>query len=281
MWASAKHSQQQRPGPARRPTCCTESAHRRRTLNDNHQSSRGLERYCAFCQRGRVKPRFRAVLWDFGGVILTSPFEAFSRYEQENGLPKDFLRTINATNPDTNAWAMFERSEVDLDGFCALFEAEAAERGHSVDGRAVMALLHGELRPQMVEALHRLKGEGYQLALLTNNVAVGRERIGTIVGEHEAERQKDRAAVISIFDHVIESSVVGYRKPEPQFYEAACEALNVEPQECIFLDDLGINLKPAATMGMHTIKVTDPDDALAQLWSALSGVSSFHTTEPE
>jgi putative hydrolase of the HAD superfamily len=248
------------------PTCCTKSAHRRRTLNDTSSQAGGCS---AFCQPGGVNPRFQAVLWDFGGVILTSPFEAFARYEAENGLPPNLIRTINATNPDANAWARFERSEVDLDGFCALFEAEASDLGHSVDGRAIMALLNGQLRPQMVAALHQLKADGYLLALLTNNVAVGRNRVGTVVEDDAGKQPDDRAAVIAIFDHVIESSVVGYRKPEPKFYSAACEALNVEPHQCVFLDDLGINLKPAAAMGMHTIKVTDPDDALAQLWSAL------------
>jgi putative hydrolase of the HAD superfamily len=202
----------------------------------------------------------RAVLWDFGGVILTSPFEAFARYEAANNLPKDLIRSLNATNPDTNAWAKFERSEVDLDGFCVLFEAEAAALGHRVDGRAIMALLHGELRPQMVAALHRLKAEGYRIALLTNNVVTGDGRSGT-----GSQADRDRAAVISLFDHVIESSVVGFRKPEPAFYTAACSALDVTPHECVFLDDLGINLKPAAAMGMRTIKVVDPDVALAQL----------------
>lgn len=216
-----------------------------------------------------MNQRFRAVLWDFGGVILTSPFEAFARYEAANGLPTDLIRTINATNPDTNAWAKFERSEVDLGGFCTLFEAEAAALGHSVDGRAIMGLLHGDLRPQMVAALHRLKGEGYLLALLTNNVVVGNQRVGTVPGDPDG-----RAEVIAIFHHVIESSVVGYRKPEPQFYTAACEALDVQARECVFLDDLGINLKPAAAMGMHTIKVTDPDVALAALWSALGATDS-------
>ncbi len=212
-----------------------------------------------------MKRGIRAVLWDFGGVILTSPFEAFARYEAANGLPKDLIRSINATNPNTNAWAKFERSEVDIDGFCPLFEAEASERGHKVDARAIMGLLHGDLRPQMVAALHKLKADGYLLALLTNNVVVGNQRVGTVPGHADG-----RAEVISIFDHVIESAVVGYRKPEPQFYIAACEALDVQPHECVFLDDLGINLKPAAAMGMHTIKVTDPDAALTALWAALA-----------
>jgi putative hydrolase of the HAD superfamily len=207
------------------------------------------------------------VLWDFGGVILTSPFEAFRRYETANGLPADLIRSINATNPDTNAWAKFERSEVDLDGFCALFEAEAAERGHQVSGRAIMALLHGEIRPRMVEMLRALKGAGYRLALLTNNVvAGGGERIGTA----PTAQDQARAEALSFFDHITESSLVGIRKPEVRFYNMACEALRVSPIECVFLDDLGINLKPAAAMGMRTIKVVDPDVALQDLLKVLS-----------
>jgi putative hydrolase of the HAD superfamily len=217
-----------------------------------------------------VNQQIRAILWDFGGVILTSPFEAFARYEEQKGLPKDLIRTINATNPDTNAWAKFERSDVSFDEFCALFEAEAALLGHRVDARGVMALLHGELRPQMVAMLHQLKADGYLIALLTNNVTISRpgekpERVGTVPGSEDG-----RAAVIALFDFVVESSVVGFRKPEPQFYTAACDALGVLPNECVFLDDLGINLKPAAAMGMHTIKVVDPDVALDQLRTILA-----------
>jgi putative hydrolase of the HAD superfamily len=219
-----------------------------------------------------VNHQIKAVLWDFGGVILTSPFEAFARYEAENGLPVNTIRTINATNPDSNAWAKFERSDVTFDEFCTLFEAEAAERGHRVDGRAIMALLHGELRPQMVAMLHQLKADGYLIALLTNNVAISRdgeqaERVGTAPAVADG-----RAAVIELFDFVVESSVVGFRKPEPQFYIAACEALGVHPTECVFLDDLGINLKPAAAMGMRTIKVVDPDTALDELRRVLTGI---------
>ena len=70
---------------------------------------------------------------------------------------------------------------------------------------------------------------------------------------------------MSLFDVVLESSKIGVRKPEPRIYELACEALEVEPADCVFLDDLGINLKPARAMGMTTIKVVEPGDALAEL----------------
>jgi putative hydrolase of the HAD superfamily len=194
-----------------------------------------------------------AVIFDFGGVILTSPFEAFRRYEQENGLPDGFLRQLNATNPDNNAWAKLERAEVDIDGFATFFEAEAAAAGHRVDGYAVLGLLSGELRPQMVNALRRCS-ERLATAMVTNNFVAG--------GGHIAGQM---AEVLDLFDVIIESSQTGLRKPDPAIYELVCTRLAVEPFQAVFLDDLGINLKPARAMGMTTIKVTDPDDALREL----------------
>jgi putative hydrolase of the HAD superfamily len=199
----------------------------------------------------------RAVLWDFGGVILSSPFEAFNRYERDKGLPRDFIRTLNATNPDTNAWARYERSEVSFDEFCDLFEAEASAAGHELQAREVMPLLAGELRPAMVEALRRCS-ERLKTACLTNNV----------VGFNDfppRARANGRDEVLSLFDAVIESSKVGVRKPDPRFYEIACDQLEIEPPEAVFLDDLGVNLKPARELGMQTIKVGDPGLALAEL----------------
>ena len=77
-----------------------------------------------------LAPMIEAVLFDFGGVVTTSPFDNFAAYEREAGLPEGLIRSINATNPDANAWAKLERSEVDRDGFVELFEAEAAALGH-------------------------------------------------------------------------------------------------------------------------------------------------------
>ncbi len=197
----------------------------------------------------------RAVLWDFGGVILSSPFEAFNRYEAEHALPQDFIRSVNATNPDTNAWARLERSDIDSAEFDAAFAAESAALGHRIPGRDVLALLSGAVRPEMVAALDGVIDAGYRTACLTNNV------LGGEIGEQRA----DVAAVMSRFGHVVESSKVGVRKPEPRFYEIACELVDVEPTGCVFLDDLGVNLKPARQMGMTTIKVGDPAVAIAEL----------------
>lgn len=199
----------------------------------------------------------RAAFFDFGGVVLSSPFEAFNRYEDAHGLPQDLLRTVNATNPDTNAWARFERSEVDFDAFCDLFEDECRALGHEVDAREVMPLLAGELRPAMVEAVRRCS-DRLVTACLTNNWI-------SFDADRAANARSNVDGVLSLFHHVVESSRVGVRKPDPRFYEIACELAAVEPTEVVFLDDLGINLKPARAMGMTTIKVDDPDKAIADL----------------
>jgi len=211
-----------------------------------------------------------AVLWDFGGVILTSPFEAFNRYEVERALPHNFLRSVNATDPDTNAWARFERSEITAAQFDGAFAQEAERLGHSVPGADVLALLHGELRPEMVVALDRVRAAGMRTACLTNNVAGGDGRASAFGdGSDPTGRREQIAAVMNRFDVVVESSKVGVRKPETRFYELACDLLGVQPTQCVFLDDLGVNLKPAAAMGMRTIKVVSAQQALDDLEGVL------------
>lgn len=201
------------------------------------------------------------MLWDFGGVILSSPFEAFNRYEQRHGLPRDFIRSVNATDPHTNAWARLERSEITPDEFDREFAEESARLGHHVSGADVLGLLSGEVRPAMVAALDAVIAAGYLTACLTNNVATPAE-----ADDPEGRRGRPEVeAVMARFHQVVESSKVGVRKPERRFYEIACTLLGVEPAECVFLDDLGVNLKPAAAMGMTTIKVTDPTEALSRL----------------
>ncbi|MAB15266.1 HAD-IA family hydrolase [Parvibaculum sp.] len=205
-----------------------------------------------------------AVIWDFGGVLTSSPFEAFNRYERERGLPADFIRSINATNPDTNAWALFERNEISLDEFDKLFLEEARARGHDVTGRDVVSLLSGDIRPEMVTALTRCK-ERAKVGCITNNVSAG-EGAGMARSHEKAAAVAD---VMSLFDHVIESSKAGIRKPDPRIYEMACEALGVDPAKSVYLDDLGINLKPARALGMTTIKVLNAEQALEELEAAV------------
>ena len=202
----------------------------------------------------------KAVFWDFGGVITSSPFEAFNKFEEDNSLPVDFLRLVNSTNPDSNAWALLERNEIDLNKFDSLFELESRNLGHPVKGKEVIALLKGQVRPEMINALKKIKGN-YIQACLTNNI----QSMGDSGFEGNVSASGKHEEVMSMFDFVFESSKENVRKPDPEFYLRACERGNVSPTEVVFLDDLGINLKPAKVLGMSTIKVIDPQDALHEL----------------
>jgi putative hydrolase of the HAD superfamily len=208
----------------------------------------------------------RAVLWDFGGVILSSPFEAFRAYEVEQGLPEDFIRGLNGRNPDLNAWAKMERNEVSLAEFVTLFEAEAQEAGHRIDGWRVLKSISGDIRPQMVEALRRCKAR-FRVACITNNMKAG-DGPGMA---RSPEKAAAVAEVMTLFEHVVESSKLGWRKPDPRIYRHACDLIGVAPEHCVYLDDLGINLKPARALGMRTIKVGDPNVAIAEL-EAMVGI---------
>ena len=205
------------------------------------------------------------VIFDFGGVVTSSPFEAFNRMEAERGLPRDLVRRINATNPDTNAWALFERAEIDSLRFDEQFAEEARMLGHELPGRDVLALLSGDIRPRVVGAIDWLKANGYRVGCITNNVPSGH---GNQMSPTTAKAQAVRA-IMDRFDHVTESSKVGIRKPDPAIYRMACEALGVAPAQCVYLDDLGINCKPAAALGMTAIKVTSGDQAMDDLAKAL------------
>lgn len=199
----------------------------------------------------------KAVLFDFGGVITTSPFDNFAAYEAANEIPADTIRQINSTNPDTNAWAQLERSEIGPDEFDGLFAAEADALGYKIPGSAVLECLKTDVRPEMVRAVQRIH-QDYKTAVLTNNFLRGDSAGVSMHGD-----------VLDNFDAVIESAVVGVRKPDPEFYDIACTTVGVAPADCVFLDDLGINLKPARALGMQTIKVVDAAGALTELGAIL------------
>jgi putative hydrolase of the HAD superfamily len=211
-----------------------------------------------------MKPMIEAVIWDFGGVLTTSPFEAFTRYERERGLPADIIRRTNASNHWENAWAKFERAEVDLEAFDELFAVESMALGAEVRGKDVLPLLVGDLRPEMVEALRVVKSR-FKTGCITNNLPAN--AIGTASG-----RSLYIAEVMALFDHVIQSAKIGLRKPDPRIYRMMVDALGVDPRHCIYLDDLGVNLKPARDMGMTTIKVVNGPQAIAEL-EAATGLS--------
>ena len=202
--------------------------------------------------------KYKAILWDFGGVITSSPFEAFNNFEEANGLPKDIIRTINSENPDMNAWAQFESNSITIDQFNDLFLKEAKAKGFDIKGKDIIKLLKGSIRENMVSFLRELKSD-FKLGCITNNVK----------SSSQENTDNETEEVMSIFDHVIESSIVGIRKPNPEIYMMSCDALNVSPNQCIYLDDLGINLKPARELGMTTIKVIQPEDAIQEVRNLL------------
>ena len=202
--------------------------------------------------------KYKAIIWDFGGVITSSPFDAFNEFEEVNGLPKDIIRIINSENPDMNAWAQFESNSITIDQFDDLFLKEAKAKGFDIKGRDIIKLLKGSIRENMVSFLRELKSN-FKLGCITNNVKPSSE-------ENTDNETKE---AMSIFDHVIESSIVGIRKPNPEIYMMSCDALNVSPDQCIYLDDLGINLKPARELGMTTIKVIQPEDAIQEVRNLL------------
>jgi putative hydrolase of the HAD superfamily len=206
----------------------------------------------------------RAILFDFGGVILSSPIDNFREYERTMQLPAGFLQRLNSQNPDTNAWACMERGELDEDTFHTRFEAEGRDLGFTFDSRVVLSRISGQLRPAMVDVV-RTAGTRYKVACLTNNMPI---RFGPAMAA-TSQRATELAEVMALFEHVVESSKIGTRKPEQRFFVRACEIVGVAPEHCVFLDDLGINLKPARAMGMTTIKVGDPAVAIAELEAIL------------
>ena len=202
--------------------------------------------------------KYKAIIWDFGGVITSSPFEAFNEFEEANSLPNDIIRTINSENPDMNAWAQFESNSITIGQFNDLFLKEAKAKGFDIKGRDIIKLLKGSIRENMVSFLRELKSD-FKLGCITNNVK----------SSSQENTDNETEEVMSIFDHVIESSIVGIRKPNPEIYMMSCDALNVSPDQCIYLDDLGINLKPARELGMTTIKVMQPEDAIQEVRNLL------------
>jgi putative hydrolase of the HAD superfamily len=205
-----------------------------------------------------------AVLFDFGGVVLSSPLDAFHAYEARAGLPANFLQTINTLDPDTNAWACMERGELSEAEFYRRFEDEARALGHVIDARAILGQLTGELRPVMLDAIRTLRSR-YTVACLTNNMPLG---LGTAMASSPA-RAAEIADAMALFDHVVESREIRARKPEPRFFSRACEIIGVPPRHCVFLDDLGQNLKTARFLGMTTIKVVTVARALDELEAVL------------
>ena len=210
--------------------------------------------------------RFSSIFWDFGGVITSSPFEAFNSFEEDNNIPKDFIRKVNSINPDANAWAQLEQSKISLEEFDSLFAMESKKLGKEIQGSDVLSLLHGEIRPKIVQAIKKFKSLGFFQACLTNNFDSKDRDVSALDDKNE-----ERMEIMQLFDFIIESKKIGVRKPNMKFYEIALNKTKVNPKETIFLDDLGINLKPARHLKITTIKVLSEKQALSEL-SGLTGI---------
>ena len=204
---------------------------------------------------------FKAILWDFGGVLTTSPFDSFNDFEREKKIPLDFIRGVNAVNHQDNAWAQLESSLIDAETFDELFFAESHALGHAIRGAEVLSLIGRQtVRPRMVDVL-RICKESFMNVCLTNNARTGK---GLAMSGSE-DYARDVSDVIELFDEVIESSKEGIRKPDRAIYSLACDRMQVDPREVVYLDDLGVNLKPARDMGMSTIKVISESQAISDL----------------
>jgi putative hydrolase of the HAD superfamily len=205
---------------------------------------------------------YRAVLFDLGGVVFPSPFDAFALYERSHGLPDGFIRGVVAASADHGAWARLERNEVTFAEFSTAFAAECAAAGGRVDPTVLMREIGRGMEPipVMLAAIEAIRTNGLQVGALTNNWAP----TGT-----EGDHAPHSLGHLGRFDVVVESAVEGLRKPDPRIYTLACDRLGVRPDETVFLDDLGVNLKPARELGMTTIKVEDPIDALCDLSQVL------------
>jgi epoxide hydrolase-like predicted phosphatase len=196
----------------------------------------------------------RAVIFDLGGVVLDSPLHAIAAFESDEGIPPGFVNRVVVETESRGAWSRLERGELALDEFFVAFERDCEQAGHQLSARAMMEriLESSRPRPVMLEAVRRIRARGLKTAALTNNWAGHGVDDGTL-------------ALRPHFDVFVESSVVGLRKPDPRIYQRACEEMGVRPAEVVFLDDIGRNLKTARQLGMTTIKVEDPDAAVAEL----------------
>lgn len=201
----------------------------------------------------------RGVLFDLGGVVMGSPLHAIAAYEREVGAPAGFVNRLVVSTGPTGAWSRLERGEVGMEAFYAAFDAECGAAGQSIVSARVMMeriAAAAQPRPRMLAAIDAIRARGLRTAALTNNW----------VGEGGDTGVRRMAG---LFDAVIESAVVGLRKPDPRIYALALEQLQVPPAQVVFLDDIGRNLKPARALGMTTIKVDDEAQALTELQQVL------------
>ena len=201
----------------------------------------------------------KTIIFDFGGVITNSPIEGFKLLEEKHGYDKGIITNINMNNPDNNAWAKSERGEIDINTFLEEFEKEALSIGQKINAKEILQQLYGSLRKNMMNKIKLLStSKKYKLICLTNVL----KGVDIFTPKERVEAVKN---VMSYFDIIYESYKLNMRKPEARIYQYILKELNIEPQETVFLDDLGMNLKSARKLGINTIKVIEPNDAIYEL----------------
>ncbi|XP_052813055.1 acyl-CoA dehydrogenase family member 10-like [Mya arenaria] len=220
-----------------------------------HRGLRGAPAMLSTAAGGRKETQ--AVIFDMGGVILPSPLALFKSFEQTSGLPEGTILQTILSNKVSGAWTRLEEGKLTMTEFATQFGKECSDiLGRPVDMAGLMPSFNkynGVAYPQMIDAVQCVRAEGLKTALLTNN--------WFNINNEDSYIPVD----LAMFDVVVESCKVGYRKPHPKIYEIVLDKLGVAPERCIFLDDMGGNLKAAAQFGIRTIKVTDPDQGVRDL----------------
>jgi epoxide hydrolase-like predicted phosphatase len=204
---------------------------------------------------------YKAVLFDLGGVVLGSPLHAIADYERELGIPANFINRVVASTAPHGGWARLERGEISMEVFFDAFENDCRQAGEEISAREMMMRMSAATKPRnaMLRAIKRLRDAHLRVAALTNNWATPED------AEDTEQTDTASAEFREHFDVFVESRVEGLRKPDPKIYALTCERLGVTPDGCVFLDDIGSNLKTARKMGIATIKVENPEEALREL----------------
>ncbi len=199
---------------------------------------------------------YAAVIFDIGGVVVGSPLHAIADYERVSGIAPGTINRIIVSAGAEGAWARLERGELTPEGFFPIFDAECAAAGCEASGRVMMTAMAEATvpRPAMIAAIDKIRHSGRKTAALTNNWKSGQPALAPLAVH---------------FDVIVESAVEGVRKPDPRIYEIACTRLGIGAEDAVFLDDIGTNLKAARSLGMTTIKVVEPQAALAELGAVL------------
>jgi putative hydrolase of the HAD superfamily len=197
----------------------------------------------------------KLVMWDYGGVLTESPIKKFNDFEAFFNLPTDSIIKINSNNKYNNAWAMLEKNLITVAEFSILFKKEAKKFGISeIEPFKLLECLDLKLNKNMVKLLEQVSHK-YSCICLTNNF--------------KQKESKNFKSVKKNFFHIFESSKLSLRKPEKEIYFYILKKLEVKPNEVLFIDDLGVNLKPAQEIGFITYKHIDSKTTVEYIKSIL------------